>query len=439
MRRLSSGRDRTQRDAIAASRHLLAARLALARQQIDSAVELLERVAATAKQTTGERPEESAAFQARILLGRIGLRQNQWEAALKNFQQALQLAPQSSTARVGAAQALLALGRDTEALAVGDFLMEEGNAPPDLWPVLAQLRLDRQLQLPPSDRQWETLEQTLQQARETTPDAWEISIAQAQVRLARGGEDTLEEVVSMLREMEQSYPDVLPMWLNLVFLYENLGSPSDADRALQRVQSLADDPLQAKAWQIVLLGMRSQFAEAERLLTDPQTKADEDSIWLLRAQLVIAYQKGVARDIRAALMDLLEAQPENTEWLAQLAELALQQDKGVEADRWISRLRELEGPTGVLWKFYQTRRLALRIRSTDSPDMARIRQFVSEIRQVRPAWAGLAWLEGIVAELEGQPDVAIESLTRAIRGGFRSTPRVACSTSPTSGRTPGKR
>ncbi len=280
--------------------------------------------------------------------------------------------------------------------------------------------MDRQLQLAPTDRNWDPVEQTLDQAQSAVPDAWELQLAQAQLLLARDGIAAVEPVMQLLRTAEQGHAEVLPLWLNLVFLYENLGRSADADRALQRVETLTKEPLQATAWRVVLLGMRGQFEEAEAMLVEGADQdSDSSSLWLPRARLLLAYQKGISSNVHEALLALLAKQPDSTQWLSQLAELALSQGNGVEADRWISRLKEIEQPPVVLWKFFQVRRLALRIRSAESPDVERMRELIDEIRQSQPDWRGLAWMDGLLAEIEGRPDAAIESFAHAIRGGFR--------------------
>lgn len=408
-----------QQDAWRASHDLLLAKLALAQQRPQQASALLQRIATTAKLQARQRPEDSVAYQACMLLGQTRLQSQQWEDALQSFQQALQLAPQSAVARLGAAQAYLALGREDQALAISEQVVAGASAPSDFWRVLAQLQLDRQLRLPPTDRQWDTLQQTLQKAQSALPDAWEIPLVQAQLLLARDGLANGGLVLELLQAAEQAHPNVLPLWLNLVFLYEELGRTADADRALQRVQTLAQDPLQARAWQAVVRGLRGHFPEAEQLLTEVDSATPDPSLWLPRARLLLAYQQGVTDDVHNALLSLVQLQPENTQWLAQLAELALSQRKGAEADRWISRLQEVEGPNGVLWKFFQARRLTLRSLSSDSPDLERLRRLMTDIEQARPNWSGMHWLRGLVAELEGQPDVAIEAFSTAIRAGFR--------------------
>ena len=417
--RLTARQDLSQRDALIASRDLLAAKLALAQQRPQQAIDLLQRVATTAKRQAGEQADESTAYQAWLLLGQTQLQLQQWEDAVNSFQRALQIVPHSAVARLGAARAWLALGREDQALEICEQAVQRAAVPTDLWRILAQLQLDRQLRLPPADRQWETVQQTLEKAQFAIPDAWEIQLAQAQMLLARDGSAAVGAAMEILLAAEQTHRNVLPLWLNLVFVYENLGRQADADRALQRVQALAEDPLQAQAWRAVLLGLRGQYEEAAQLLEAGDSAADSPSAWLQRARLLLAYQKGIARDVHDALLSLLEAQPENTQWLAQLAELALSQRRGAEADRWISRLQEVEGSPGVLWKFFQARRLALRMRSADGPDMERIDRLMSEIRHARPDWPGLAWLQGLVAELRGRPDEAIDAFSTAIRAGFR--------------------
>ncbi len=120
-----ANKNMAETDALISSRDLLAARLAIARRQDDRAIELLQRVATTAKRRSGVRVEDSVPFQARLEWGQLELRREAWENAVDCFRKALEIAPQSAAARLGAAQALFALGRDREALTMCQLAIEQ--------------------------------------------------------------------------------------------------------------------------------------------------------------------------------------------------------------------------------------------------------------------------------------------------------------------------
>ncbi len=192
-----------QRDWVVASRDLLRAKLHISRREYRDAVPLLQRVATTAKSDRSQMPESSPAYQAWLLMGESLLQLQQWEDAATSFQRALQIVPRSMTARLWAARAWSAVGRDDQALVLCEQASVRTNAPDNVWLMLAQLHLRTQMRLPPGQRDWARLEAVLQCASVAMPDRWEIPLVRASLLILRDANSGVGQAMQILLAEEQ--------------------------------------------------------------------------------------------------------------------------------------------------------------------------------------------------------------------------------------------
>ncbi len=421
IRYLASSGDEVQRDWLVAARDLLQGKLLIARENYREAVPLLQRVAATAKSDRGQLPEASPRYQAWMLLGQCQLQLQEWQDAGASFQRALQVVPNSVTARVWAAQAWSMVGRDEEAIGLCEQVVARPGTPPSVWLLLAQLQLRTQLRRAPNLRDWESLEKVLDEAAVALPDHWELPLIRANLLLARDGMAGAGRAVQILVSEESRHPNSVPLWSNLVFLYERMRLPGEADRALSRLESLLPNSAQAVAWKGALLSVRGDREGAQRVFDDPSIQAlkDEEG-WLDRARLFAATQEGDLDRFRTTLQSIVARRPQSAEVLAQLADLDLAQGNWSDLEQRIDQLKTAEGKDGLWWRFFQARRLLASAPANDrATAMALAATLHDEIRRIRSWWPGAELLRAILAEEQGRNVEAVEAYMAAERGGFQ--------------------
>ena len=420
IRYLATKQGESQRDWVVASRDLLSARLHLARDEYPQAVPLLRRVATTAKASQSDVPEAAPAYQAWLLTGHALLESQQWEEAAKSFERALQMVPRSMTARLWAARAWFAVGRDDQALVLCEQAAARNDAPESVWLMLAQLHLRTQMRLPHAQRDWQRLEQVLQRAGAALPDSWELPLIRAKLLLQRDADAGVGQAMQILLAEEQVNAQSIPFWSNLIFLYEGMNLTTEADRALERLQQLQPDSMQTLAWHVALQAARGEFAEAQATLdTAPHDLNPHDREWIDRARLFLAYQQGDLAQSRRVLLEIQEESPHRMQILVQLADLALADEDATESDRWIAKLRDAEGEDGVWWRFFQARRILAHADDADGAALGQVSKLYDELRRVRPWWPGVAMLRGLIAEARGVPAEASDAYADAIRSGFQ--------------------
>ncbi|MCA9169128.1 MAG: tetratricopeptide repeat protein, partial [Planctomycetales bacterium] len=420
--RLATTEGEAQRAWVMTSRDLLLAKWHMADGNYREAVALLQRAATTGKSQVSQQPESAPAFQGWLLLGQCYQRLQQWENAANSFQQALQLVPRSLAARLWAAQAWAAVGRDDQAILLCEQAAARPNAPEDVWLMLAQLHLRYQLRRLPSQRDWRRLDQVLDQAEQALPDNWELPLVRANLALTRSENNGVSQAMQILLAEEHAHPHSVPMWSNLVFMYQRMGMPADADRALHRLAEENANVAQTNAWRVALLGSRGDYSAAQAVLDDPAgwpTAVPDADMWQDRARMFLAYQKGDLAQIRSALLAAHARRPQATHLLIQLADLAVVEANWVEADRWLAKLKVAEGHDGVWWRFF----LAQRLLATDNAEAQvispRVIALYDEVRRLRPWWPGVSMLQALMAETQGRVDEASDAYASAIRAGFQ--------------------
>lgn len=421
IRYLASSGDEVQRDWLVAARDLLQGKLLIARENYREAVPLLQRVATTAKSDQGQLPEASPRYQAWTLLGQCQLQLQEWQEAAASFQRALQVVPNSVTARVWAAQAWSMIGRDEEAIGLCQQIVARPGTPPSVWLLLSQLQLRTQLRRSPHLRDWQELEAVLDQAAVALPDQWELPLIRANLLLARDGMAGAGKAVQILVAEESRHPNSVPLWSNLVFLYERMRLPGEADRALQRLQTLVPNSAQTIAWKGALLAVRGDHQGAEKLLDDPavQSLKDEEG-WIDRARLFAASQQGDLDYFRKTLQQVVAHRPQSAELVAQLADLDLAQEDWSDLQERIAQLKATEGADGLWWRLFEARRLLAATGPNDrATAMAQAAALHDEIRRLRSWWPGAELLRAILAEEQGRNLEAVDAYMAAERGGFQ--------------------
>lgn len=422
---------RSNRDWAIASRDLCRARLLMAHREFAQAAPILNRITLTAQSRNGRRAEESIPYVAAILLGQCQLELQRWPDAANSFEQALEFAPQSSTARIWAAKAWSAAGRDRAAIDLCEQVAAREDAPENVWLMLAQLYLRDQLRLPPGSRDWRRLEEVLAKAATVLPDSWEIPLVRSNLLLVRDGADAMGQVLQILTATETAHPNALPLWSNLVFMYDRLQLPEQADRALTHLEQLQPNSVKSQAWRIALLANRGELDAAEQhlqLITRRQeaspgavnepTQEEQGQVWIDRSRLFLAYQQGATETVAQVLHEMHQRYPQNVEIMVQLADLAHADQNWSQVDRWRDAVHQAEGDEGIWWRWLDVRRLLANPSTLTPETWQRIDRRYNELRKVQPWWGGTAMVRGLIADAQGRQRDASLAFAEAIQGGF---------------------
>jgi len=382
------------------------------------AVPYLKQVAVAAPDKEDVRGDITQQFQAWVLLGSTYAELSQWDLAAYAYERAAALRPSMMQARLQASSAWAAAGQLEAAIRQCEQSLQLDGHTQNVWLILAQLHLQRQLQLPAEDRDWLPVEQALGEAEEAMPDAWEVQLLKAEFAVALGGADAVKRAAEFLQSAETEHADDPGLWRQLVLTYERMNRSADADRALARFEQLANDPMNVHVVRANLHTRREQYDEARRVILAARERASITQRRALDHALVrLERRTGNLDAVRQRLLGLADSDRSDLEPLRQLAEHALETKDYDDARRWEKRLLDLEGEGGSHWRFYQARRLAALANDRNDPRLDRAMELQNIIESSRPSWPAAHVLKGIIAERQDRVETAIDAYKRAIRLG----------------------
>lgn len=396
----------------------LNARLLAAEGKYGPAVDLLEQCRGVSARG-GAAPLE---FSSNLLLGTWYERLGNPEQQLAAYERALREDPLSVQARAGRAAALVALGKDAEALPLYRGLV--GDAPV-VRLNLARLLTARALRQPADQRDWEEPERLLRQAPPEVKARPEHRLLLIDLLAVSGRRDAaLAEAEAACKE----HPGEARYWLARAALAER-GDKPDPARALAVLDEAAGhlrDSADLRLARAARLASRPA-AEARPALAklaegaDALPAADRGR---LRAGLSVFHLRlgdadAAGKLLNAAARDL----PDDLGVRQRLFDLAMLEGDDASAALQVAEVRRVEGEEGVLWRYQEALRRVQAARKGDAAGLTDARRYLTEASARRPGWGRLLALEGEIAELEGRTDLALEDYQKAIENGEQQ-PRV---------------
>lgn len=394
------------------------------------AVRLLKRV------TAGRQDSDLSRLQVRQawhLLGGVRARLGQWDLAATAHEQAARLVPEDRPPDTRTGDLVAAAGAwQTAGLpekAAGDYrqvLDLDDN--PETWLALAVARLQVQSRLPPGEREWDPFDEALSEAkarRESLSEPWRLSLVEADAlvvksRAAGQPNEAVGQAIDLLRQAESQYPDSERLLETLAPAYENLGLPTDADRAMDAAERLAGPGAALCILRSRLYAHRREYDKARQVLVggleglDPAARGD-----LQRALVQVSLDEGRLEAAYRQLREHHKTAPTDVRLVGRLAELALERNDLAEAARWEDKLRALEGPDGSCWRCARGRRLLAEATDADDPCLAEVGELQAYLESQRPAWPDGYVLAGLHAERLGRYQQAIDGYRQAIERGER--------------------
>ncbi len=413
--------------ALRRSNDLLRAKWLVRKGRHFEAMPLLRRIASGGQ---ADAAEAARNLQAWHWLGLACSAADQWDQAALAFEQAAQLAPKAAAPRLQAASAWLLAGRpDAAETCYQQALTIDASADTRL--ALAHAMLQRQTLAPVASRSWEGFDKALAEAKDAhakkpISDAWRLKMLEIDylaVRAQEGGESSAEataKAVALCGEAEREYPDAVRLWQTLVGVYQRLGRPDDADRVVSKLETIEGQAATACLLRARLSADRGEFDRARATLTSGLDTLPEDVRPALQRELVqIAIREGRPEQVGEQLAELRRREPKNRQWLALSMEQAFEAGRIADVEPMEKELRELEGPDGLFWRYYQARRLLAEAQGPNDPKLAEASKLQSFIQNQRPAWSKVHLLQGLLSEATGQFEQAVEAYREAIRLGER--------------------
>jgi tetratricopeptide (TPR) repeat protein len=336
------------------------------------------------------------------------------------YRHALEIDPLSITARVGLAATLLSLGRIDDAMAEYKRITNLRDAPASTWITLARLQTLHNLRLPQQQRDWQPVEETLNQAAKVAPEASNLTVLRAEVLEAQGSFERARELLERARDKQ---PKQVALWTALADLAAQEGKPDLAGKILDQARRQLGDRVELHLTQLLQVSMKTS-TEARKYLATTESDLGKfnsaDQLLLLEALANAYLRLNDTANAKRVWNRLVQHEPTNLRFRLIAFDMALQEGNKDEMERCVKALNGIEGEKGTLWRYAKaTRLIELAKREKDKSGLAEVRELLDVVAKQRPTWSAVPALAGELEELTGRPDDALKSYLKAIEQGAR--------------------
>ncbi len=342
---------------------------------------------------------------------------SQWDQAAMAYERVVTLQPANLAARLAAANAWLAAGQYDAAVAQFEIAQYQPNPSSDAWLPYAQSLYLQELRTAPPQRNWTAFENAFAKIPIQGPAAWQRDVLESEYAANIG---QLGRALTLLDRAEHSHSDNESCLRAVAEVYQKIGKPAEADRALESAQKVGDDSVALLFTRAEILANRSQESEATTLLQSALATRPEPDRSAIQQRLVqMLLRQGKLDEGRKMLAELATQHPENVQWMEELADLALDARDLTDAERWEQKIHLLEGDQGSIWRYYRARRLLLTTGTNAKQAIAEAQQLAEELKSQRPSWPETYLLQGLLAEQKRKLTEAVDAYRQAISLGDR--------------------
>ena len=355
-----------------------------------------------------------------ILRARCEGKLGHFKQELIAYQQAVNADSGSAEARIGLAGALARLGRVNEA----ESVLKEAFSSTGFPLLLARIAIEKNLQLPPKQRDWAQAQQQLDVAASQGEDIVEVLILRAKVEQYIGNRKAARQ---FLVQAQQRYPDRIAPWIALANLETQTGAPEKALQLLNQAEQKFGWNLNIVQAKLSTLSM-IDTDKARQLLAKIAQHHDDSVPRTAILQLVAtAYEQlGEIDQALAAWGEFSKLEPANFQaYLAQyqLAIKAMKLDRIKGADGILAKMTAIEGKNGDHVRLARAQLLIAEARRGDRQRLDEAKEILDDLRNrfilTDKVLASLADWEAI----EGNQDEATDLYREAIAKGS-TDPRV---------------
>ncbi len=365
------------------------------------------------------------AKQVELWLGECYGQMGNSQLQLSACQRAAQIDPAWAPARMGIASVLLAAGRVNEALVQLRGLAELPGAPPNSLVELARVLIVKNLTLPPAERNWQEVEETLNRAAPRMPESDEIPRLRAQALVAQ---DRLPEAEKLLEQARAANPKQVELWIALAALADRKGDGQRAADLIDEAEKELGDsvPLRlARAARLLRSGAEGAADSLRALADDAEQFPEPDRARLRRGLASLSLSVGDPGQAEQLYRQVADAEPNDLRVRLVLLDLAVRARDIPGMAPILDELRRIEGE-GPFWHYGSARyfRLLAEEGVNEAEFRNRAREHLARAEELRPGWSRLPLLAAEIHHLEGDDDAAIRDYLRAIELGERGAQAV---------------
>jgi cellulose synthase operon protein C len=286
---------------------------------------------------------------------------------------------------------------------------------------MAQLLLVRTMQQKAADRKWEPIEQLLDKAEKSLPDAAEIAVLRANILAVQ---DRAAEAEKLLLKARDKDPKQVAPWKALLAIALQRKDADQVEQLLTDAGKAMGDTVVYRLLVAESIAPRRGDETMQRLrkLADKVEQfSDNDRMKLWSGLLGAALVAGDAMQANALAQKIAEKQPNNVQVRQFIFEKAITSGDVAAAER---ALKELEIVTrqDSYW-FYGNAVLSF-LKAKDSkepgPLLDEALGFLTKARAARKDWSRIALLEGQIFDQQHKTEAALKSYMEAIDLGDRN-------------------
>jgi cellulose synthase operon protein C len=316
------------------------------------------------------------------------------------YLQALSADPQDPTAKLGWIANLLNQGDITGAIKEYRALAKNS---PVVRPILAQLLIEQNQRRPESQRNWNEVEELINQATQTAPESVQPVVLRAKLLFAQGKETAAHDI---LQDAQRRFPKSVEV---RVAQAEGLqGRIDDALKLLDQAQQELGDQVDLRLERARLWTFKKgpQFLKVLMDLSqDAQKFSKADRKRLLNG---LAGELERQQDLEGAsvlLTRLADEDETNLVLRRNLLDLALKNANKDEIEKNIKQIEAIEGNEGLMGRYCQIRYLIWQAKRATDKDMreaihSKARKLLDDLKSRRGDWSVIPLASAELAEQE---------------------------------------
>jgi cellulose synthase operon protein C len=351
-------------------------------------------------------------MQADLLLGSCYQHTGNPDQQYTAYRRAETQDPSSVTASLGMASALVAMGRNGEALDTYGKLV---HSVPGVRLEMVRLLLLETLRLPSSQRQWQEIDRLLEQAALVKPELEDLPLLRADVLVGKGDDSSARAVLVAGREKN---PGQVRLRVALALLEDRLGKAEAARAVLDEAGRKFGDVVELRlAW--VRHWARQEGSESKAALAKLTLDLDKFGE-AERARLLSSLAEALGRTgDPAAAQRLWEQraalQPRDLGVRLVLFDRALQAGDETGMNRALDEIQQIEeGTKGAFWRFGKACLLVWQAKQGKKETLDAARTLLEGVAVERPGWSRVVVCMAEIDQLKGDPTRAIRNYQRAV-------------------------
>jgi len=348
---------------------------------------------------------------------------DRWEDANRAFLRATQVVDSTALPRLGAAYSFYRLGRYREASSqyryALDWLQRRQTTllnETQIWVEAAHCAIAEQSQRPTWKRDWRTFRESLARVRERLPNSPIPLFLELEASRWNVDSRVRAEVETRLPEAEQTYGETAEFWALLAAYRLRVSDLEGAEQAIQSWEQKTGQAAHAFRGELALAQGDVDAADrAWQAAAAPLAEYQQRQFLTRRVQLALGY--GRAGQARQLLEAWLADHPADGLTQFELAQVAWGLGDEPTLQKTVEALRRIEGAAGRRWRIVQTQALLLAAARDEAGTREELERVCSDLVARFPEDRQVRVLQGLVAEVIGQPREAVKAWRQAVAWG----------------------